>query len=383
MNLARLCPFLLLSVLIAASCSSGPIPVADSLDSLPQPVPAAGLPGGRSSSTPSSTPSLPTEISPTTTPAISLETWCERPYSDTSIWNLPIDWSLARIHPDSDQMMQAFFADHGWIGSDTSQYAPPIYLVTNQTPLVPVQMRQYRFRDAIDDQTIRYGEPGGIVWMPIPPGATPAPGSDAQLAIINIDTGEEWGIIYGEIDLFGRWYAGGTYRYHIRNSGVPPEGFAQRGAGIGQLAGIVRRCEVDRGYIPHAVTLAYDYPCAPEACQSRGWPAFIPPFTKTDGRGWAPYDIPEGARIVIRPEITRQQIIDACRGVLGCIAWAVAMQEYGGFVVDNSGHPKTYAEGDATAHWEPTIWSANMLRHIPRDWYAVLDWNVPATASLP
>lgn len=324
------------------------------------------------------TPSTSIEARENTAPPAA-ESGCDRPYSETSIWNLPVDWQVARIHPQSDLMMMAFFAGHGWIGSDTSQYAPNIYWVSNATPLVPVKMREYRFRDAIDDRQIRYGEPGGIVWMPLPPDARPAPGTDAQLAVVNVDTGEEWGIIYGAVDSLGNWSAGGTYRYHIENSGVPPEGFAQRGAGIGQLAGVVRPCEVERGYVDHAVTLAYDYPCAPEVCEANGWPAVIPPFTKTDGKGSSRYDIPEGARIVIRPGITRLEIEQACNHVRGCIVWALAMQEYGGFLVDNSGHPKTYAEGDATAHWDPEVWFSDMLRGLPREWFAVVDWNFPST----
>jgi hypothetical protein len=55
------------------------------------------------------------------------------------------------------------------------------------------------------------------------------------------------------------------------------------------------------------------------------------------------------------------------------------MQEYGGFIVDNSDHPKTYAEGDATANWDPSVWTRTMLKNIPADWYVVIDWNTPST----
>jgi hypothetical protein len=145
------------------------------------------------------------------------------------------------------------------------------------------------------------------------------------------------------------------------------------------LAGIVRRCEVDRGSISHAVTIAYDFPCTPEVCQTNGWPASIPPFRKTDGKGTASYDIPEGARIAVRPEISKTDIERACSKVKGCMLWVLNMQQYGGFIVDNSGHPKTYAEGTATANWDPSIWTDDMLRHIPADWYVVIDWNSSST----
>lgn len=276
-------------------------------------------------------------------------------------------------------MMSAFFKSRDWIGADASQYAPNVYWVSNSTPLVPVKLMKNRFRDAMNDQTLFYGETAGVVWMPLPSDARPAAGSDGQLVVINIDTGEEWGLNKGSVDSQGNWSAGGIYRYHIQNSGIPPEGFGQRGAGIGQLAGIVRRCEVDRERIDHAVTLAYDYPCREEVCQQNVWPASIPPFRKTDGRGEAPFDIPEGARLAIRPEISDQEIAEACDGIKGCIVWALTMQEYGGFIVDNSDHPKTYAEGDATANWEPSVWRRNMLRDIPPNWYVVIDWNYPST----
>lgn len=331
------------------------------------------------SPTPSAIPSIP---SPTSLPATPIkEVFCERPYQASSIWNIPIDWSIAGIHPLSDLMMDAFFKNSDWIGADTSQYTANVYLVSNSTSLVPVQLRENRFRDAISDQEIVYGEPAGVVQMPLPAEAFPALGTDAQLVVINLDTGEEWGLIRGFIDPRGNWSAGGAYRYSIRNSGIPPEGFGQRGAGIGQLAGIVRRCEVDRGRIDHAVTLAYDFPCAPEVCQLNGWPAAIPPFRKTDGKGRSQFDIPEGARIAIRPEIPQEEITKACDGVKGCLLWTMNMQEYGGFLVDNSGHPKTYAEGDQTANWDPSVWNEDMLRNIPIDWYVVIDWNSPSAAA--
>ena len=335
-------------------------------------------PGVEESQSPA--PTFPSTSPPSITHLAPLDkTSCERPYPDTSIWNVPLDWSTAKIHPMNDLMISAFFKSRDWIGADTSQYTPNMYWVENDTPLVPVQLLENRFRDAMNDKLLQYGQPAGVVWMPLPVEARPAEGTDGQLVVINVDTGEEWGLNKGYVDGNGNWFAGGVYRYHIQNSGIPPDGFGQRGAGIGQLAGIVRRCEVERGWIGHAVTLAYDYPCEPEVCQQNGWNASIPPFRKTDGRGLSPYDIPEGARLAIRPEISREEIIDACSAIQGCVIWALNMQEYGGFIVDNSDHPKTYAEGNLTADWDASLWTRNMLREIPPDWYVVIDWNSPST----
>jgi hypothetical protein len=123
------------------------------------------------------------------------EMGCKRPYGDESIWNVPIDWSIARIRPNSASMIAAFFKDNHWIGSEASKYTSPIYFATNETPLVTVQLNNGRsYRDAFDDRNIKFGVQGGTVQVPIPVLAQPAPGSDSQLAVINLDSGEEWGI---------------------------------------------------------------------------------------------------------------------------------------------------------------------------------------------
>ncbi|OQY88198.1 MAG: hypothetical protein B6D38_10325 [Anaerolineae bacterium UTCFX1] len=321
-------------------------------------------------------------VAPVTTVNINdLSRKCLRPYTDDSLWNVPIDWAKAKFHPDTDKMIAAFFKESNWVGSDVSKYSPNIYFVDNATPLIPVKLQEGRSPRIVNaDSIIEYGESGGTVLIPIPAYARPASGTDGELTLINIDTGEEWGLIKGRILDAESWLAGGVYKYSVYSSGIPPEGFAQRGAGLGSFAGIVRPCEVERGYIGHAVTIAYDYPCKPEVCAANGWPPFIPPFTKTDGIGATQFDIPEGARLVIKPEIAKDEILRACSGVQGCIVWTLNMQEYGGFIVDNSGHPKTYGEGNATAHWDAAIWSEDMLRNIPPDWYAVIDWNYPAVS---
>jgi len=76
-----------------------------------------------------------------------------------------------------------------------------------------------------------------------------------------------------------------------------------------------------------------------------------------------------------------EQIRSVCNEIRGCEAWVQAMQQYGGFIVDNSGHPKTYPEGNASAQWDPTMWTEDMLQDIPPDWYVVIDWNYPSTEA--
>ena len=64
-------------------------------------------------------------------------------------------------------------------------------------------------------------------------------------------------------------------------------------------------------------------------------------------------------------EITKEEITKACKGIKGCVVWTLNMQEYGGFIVDNSGHPKTYAEGNATADWDSSVWTEKYIKSYP------------------
>src|SRR5574340_228097 len=98
---------------------------------------------------------------------------CANPYPQQSIWNVPVDWDLAGIHPQSDEMMAAFFGSSNYIGADPTQYSANVYFVTDETPLVPVKLT-YSFRDAFDDMQIVMGEQGGVVQMPLPDEAEPA-----------------------------------------------------------------------------------------------------------------------------------------------------------------------------------------------------------------
>ena len=105
---------------------------------------------------------LPSTSPPSLTPLVPLaKTSCERPYPHTSIWNVPLDWSIAKIHPMNDLMISAFFKSRDWIGADTSQYTPNMYWVENDTPLVPVQLLKNRFRDAMNDKLLAVRSAGG------------------------------------------------------------------------------------------------------------------------------------------------------------------------------------------------------------------------------
>jgi hypothetical protein len=191
----------------------------------------------------------------------------------------------------------------------------------------------------------------GTALLPIPPGAQAAAGSDAQMILLDPVTGDEYGLSELEKGTDGTWDAWNAYHYSTRWSGVPPHDsedrpFFARGAGVPYLAGLVRPCEIARGRIDHALAFAYNFPTA----------QYVYPATKSDGDSPGPPDMPEGAHLQLDPSITAAEF--AALGCTGpCLIIARGLQEYGMFIIDNSGRPKVMMEYEGTALWNGLVGS--------------------------
>ena len=264
---------------------------------------------------------------------------CDRPYAGTSPWNTPI--GAAPVYDPQGAFRLTSL--QGRLTSDARQYTYPVYEVSAATPRRPVTLSGW-FSDVSDGGQTLTNQRRGTVLLPIPEGAAPADGADAQIVLFDPATGEEWGISSFGTDATGLtgWNA---YHYNAGWSAVPPRDadarpFFPRGAGLPYLAGLVRPCELLRGRIDHALAFAYDYPSA----------SFIYPATKSDGNGLDPEDLPEGARLQLDPTLTEAEIRGwGCVG--SCLTIALALQEYGMYVIDNAGREKIYLEYEGTARW--------------------------------
>jgi hypothetical protein len=269
---------------------------------------------------------------------------CLRPYAPGSPWNRPIGRS-PRYDPQSDFHLAAL---DGALTSDPRSYTFPVYEVTSRTPTQPVSLSGWFSHTSAGGKRLRNTQ-GAVVQVPIPASARPAAGSDGQIIVVNRSTGEEWGFWRAERRAGGGWSATNGYRYNVRWSGVAPVSgskFTARGSGIPYLAGLVRRCEIARGRIDHALAFAYDYPAG----------SFVHPATKSDGKGSSPADLPEGARLQLDPKLTRSQIQSwGCRRA--CLTIARALQTYGMYVVDNAGREKIMVEYGGTARWDGLLTS--------------------------
>jgi hypothetical protein len=276
---------------------------------------------------------------------------CVRPYADDSPWNTPIRRDAA-YDPEGESYLRRFTEV---LTSDPSQYTYPVYEVSAETPRRTVELSGW-YSNVIDGGRTLTNQRRGTAELPIPAGAEAAAGTDAQIILLDPSTGDEWGV--WQLERAGdAWRATNAYHYNTRWSGVPPrdangQPFFSRGAGVPYLAGLVRPCEIERGRIDHALAFAYDAPS----------PEYVYPATKSDGAG-GPDDLPEGARLQLDPALSDREI----RGwgcTAACLVIARALQEYGMYVVDNSGRAKVIVEYEGTARWNGGV-DENTVSPIP------------------
>jgi hypothetical protein len=283
---------------------------------------------------------------------------CPRPYTANSPWNTPV--GSAATHPRNDQFIAALDPASTKLTSDPTQFTLPVYYATNATPTAEVTYAEGWFSNVTSDTTLVNNRPAvsqRVTKMPIPEGLTAAAGDDAQVIVINTDTGEEWNASHFAKSGSGysAWNVG---HYNIGWSGVPPfsaDGgpYWLRGPGIPYLTGLVRPCEIAQGHIDHALAMG-----VPKTSTE-----FVYPGTRSDGQSPASTGIPEGTRLQLDPSISDDTIRSwGCTGA--CFTVAKTAQTYGAYVADTSGRPKLYFEFEGTAHWNGAV-KASTVSPIP------------------
>jgi hypothetical protein len=268
---------------------------------------------------------------------------CARPYAADSPWNRPIGKVSGRPAGLTERL-----------SSDPTQYTYPVYEVTRSTPLQIVHYEDWysqvvdggrrlinrRFQDAARR----------IAHVPVPPEAEAAAGSDAQVILIDRDTGAEWNMSHFDRDPDGGYRALNVGRYDTAWSAVPPlDGNGQpyflRGAKIPYLAGLVRPCEIARGRIDHALAFAYPHPT----------PRWVYPATDSDGDTPVGEGLPEGTRLQLDPSLSADTLKSKWRCTGPCLTIARALQRYGMYLIDGGGRSKVMLEYEGTAHWGDAI----------------------------
>jgi hypothetical protein len=286
---------------------------------------------------------------------------CKRPYADTSPWNTPVGSVRGRPAGLSDP-----------ITSDPSGYTYPVYEVTRRTPLRTVRYEGWYSRVTASGTRLVNVRAGGgdgssgLARVPIPPRAMAAAGSDAQVILVNRDTGEEWDMSQFRRASDGGYDASNVGRYVTSWSAVPPlddnrQPYFLRGAKVPYLAGLVRPCEIARGRISHALAFAYPKPTA----------RWVYPATHSDSKAPPGAGLPMGTRLQLDPSVAAETIKQrwGCTGA--CFTIARALQRYGMYLIDGGGRSKVMVEYDATANWDGVI-SSSTPSAIPADRFRIV-----------
>jgi hypothetical protein len=268
---------------------------------------------------------------------------CARPYADDSPWNRPIGKVRGRAAGLTEPL-----------SSDPTQYTYPVYEVTKRTPLQPVRYEDW-YSQVVDGGRRLINHRGTdasqrIAQVPVPPGAGAAAGSDAQVILLDRDSGAEWDMSHFTGDEADGYRALNVGRYDTAWSAVPPldrngQPYFLRGAKIPYLAGLVRPCEIARGRIDHALAFAYENPT----------PRWVYPATDSDGGTAVEAGLPEGTRLQLDPSVSAHTLTSQWRCSGPCLTIARALQRYGMYLIDGGGRSKVMVEYEGTARWGGAI----------------------------
>jgi hypothetical protein len=251
------------------------------------------------------------------------------PFAASGPWRAPLP-ADAPLAPQSPMIVANLVSQvqhpYGVGLLNTDRYSSPIYTVP---------AGQTRVNVAWTD-CIRAGAPSpafaaATAGVPIPAGATPSIGTDAEMVIWQPSADTEWEL-WRASNTAGHWSACGAGRIQdVRhNPGIFSTG-GVTGPGLPLLGFLIRVADLRSGAIEHAVNIAL--PCVRAAAFS--WPA-----QRTDGHCAASDAPAEGERFRLPASLNLSRL-GLSRGELMI---ARAMQRYGAIVTDDAGRPVIQAE---------------------------------------
>lgn len=263
-------------------------------------------------------------------------------FAPSSVWNAPLgpDASVDRSSPQLMAWLLAQIAEEQtqstgpWI--ETTSYSTTVYRVPANQPTVPVTLDNHEPWAASLAAAFRA--------VPIPAGAQPAEGTDAEMTIWQPSTDRLWEFWRARSEPDG-WHAewGGAMEnvsrspgYYTKQSWPGAQSYwGTTATSLPVLAGTMTISELQQGQINHA--LAIDLPSV--RADAYSWPA-----QRTDGRNPNPDAIPEGAHLRISPrvDIASLHLPPVAREM------ALAAQRYGMIVRDQTNHAVGFYAEDPT-----------------------------------
>jgi hypothetical protein len=216
---------------------------------------------------------------------------------------------------------------------------------------------------AINSSTPRYDvtftkswgpDPFGSYTVPIPSGTRVAPGSDAQLAVLDPTTGMSFGIWQAKYSTTtGKWSGSWGGMCPLNSNGIDQTG-GTTATGLARYAGVVTAAEFSAAIqantgLNHALFFSTDI----------AGPQYVSPARSSDGSNQAGVAIPmpEGYRVQLNPSVN----VDAIPGITpGEKVIAKTLQTYGAYAGDKGGARMAFAfelVPDATSSSNPgAVW---------------------------
>ncbi|MDQ1485819.1 MAG: hypothetical protein QOJ62_1512 [Actinomycetota bacterium] len=252
------------------------------------------------------------------------------------------------------------------------RYNTSVYTASASTPLVDVGWDNCQRKPSVPAGLLGAG--GQFTGVPIPAGAVPAAGTDAELSVYSPRTDQLWEFWKANHRADG-WHAcwGGRIDHASTSSGFFAGGFGASASGLAISGGMVSLADVQRGSIDHALALAIVDP-APWKIVS--WPA-----QRSDGSSSSRSPIAEGTRFRLDPTVDVEAL--ALTPVAKMVAKAA--QKYGFIVTDKAGAVSVVAESGAgvkattgTDPWNAIMGSTpsyQIMRNFPWDKLQALPRN--------
>mgnify|MGYP006281462151 CR=1 FL=1 len=276
-----------------------------------------------------------------------------RPYGDAAPWNVRVA-GLPR-HERSDYYSSLLWSESsdrpGNYNLAFDSYTYPVYCIDEADGW-------YRIRTTWDTEIDGRTIPWNPAWQP-------APGTDAQVIVLDPERGREWNL--WQVSFDGR-------TVHATNASLLPADYRtyeggwgpSRGVGIQYLAMLVRPEEIAHGRIAHALSMPIRNPDGTY---------YVAPATKLENIVDGARGIPEGMRFAIDvddadieawlaglpPELP-PETIRAAR-IIG-----VALRDYGWFITDTA--------GAATLQFEANISAADEWRALGLGYNAIAEDKV-------
>ncbi len=237
------------------------------------------------------------------------------PFSANSPWNTSLGANANYAKIDSPG-----FSANGGANLNVKDWSYPVFIASETDPV-----RNFFWRDSNEL----------IARMRAPDDARADRQADGSLIIINDAHDADVEMWQARRRPNGDWDAAVMVKHDLRGTGFYSDYQGTRAGGMSSLGGLIRREELIRGKIPHALAVAVE-----GGAMNRNAPGgkpFVWPASWADGGDGADYgttgNLYMGSLLAIPPEVDLKRLKLSPQG----LAVAQALQDYGAYVVDQGG----------------------------------------------